>query len=371
MSQQFLSLGPPRGVAAANQFRPERLQLAREAAGLQRNELAERLDLSASAVGQFEGGRARPAPETVLRLALALGVPPEFFAGPAPVLVPAEQCHFRRQRGSAQAEQRRVRALGALALELVEHLDTRVEWPPERLSTLAHPLDRASDEEAAAAAVREAWGLGDGPLADVVGLLEREGVVVLEAAGHSARLDAFSAWVEQRPVVFLSTDKQSGSRRRFDAAHEFAHLLLHAGRTPGETGTERAADRFASALLLPREAFAAECPRRLVWAELRALKRRWKVSLAALVRRAHTVGIYSEATYRRACVQLNRRGWREREPDEPPLERPRTLMRALVLLQQAGCPPEDIAATLGLPPAPLLGLLRGEAFHWSTAGAAE
>ena len=56
--------------------------------------------------------------------------------------------------------------------------------------------------------------------------------------------------------------------------------------------------------------------RRLDWTRLRQMKLRWGVSLAALIRRAFDLGLYTEATYRRAYSVLNQRGWRTEEPDE-------------------------------------------------------
>lgn len=185
--------------------------------------------------------------------------------------------------------------------------------PAESITPLATQVDGPEEVERLAERVREAWGLGLGPISDVVALLERHGVLPVEVEGHSERLDAFSTWADHRPLVFLAMGKGSASRRRFDAAHELGHLLMHVDVSPGDIALERQADAFASAFLLPRAAFAAECPPRL-----QELKRRWKVSLAAMVRRAYDLGIYSEATYRRGYMQLNQRGWRESEPAADP-----------------------------------------------------
>jgi Zn-dependent peptidase ImmA (M78 family)/DNA-binding XRE family transcriptional regulator len=326
-----------------------------------KNELATEIGTTPSAVGQFEQGRIRPTPETLLRISLVLGVPPDFFTGTAPTVVPSEACHFRRLRSSTQQEQRRVRAEGALILSVIEHLDTLVDLPAETLSTFSSALQGTEDVAQLAERVRSEWRLGAGPIASMVGLLEREGVIVVQAAGHSERLDAFSAWVGKRPLIFLATEKGSASRRRFDAAHELAHLLMHTDVSPGALAVERQADAFASALLLPEEAFVAECPRRLAWERLLEMKQRWKVSLAALVRRAYDLGIYSEATYRRAYVQLSEKGWRQQEPAEPEMEHPQTVQRAIALLEGSGYTRTQIAQAVRLYPEDLLRLLGSSA----------
>jgi Zn-dependent peptidase ImmA (M78 family)/transcriptional regulator with XRE-family HTH domain len=333
---------------AAREFTPDRLTVAREMAGLGIGEVAERIHTSASAVTQFEKGKARPKPETLIRLALTLGVPPEFFAAdPLPEL-PIDACHFRSLRSASIRERRRLIAHGRVLRQITAYLRDRVSFPPEQLSPLCRPVTSRGEVEELALAVRDAWQLGQGPISTVVGLLEARGVIPVEVPGHSAKLDAFSVWIEDLPVVFLTPEKHSGSRRRFDAAHELGHLLMHRGRTAGNAEAEREAHAFASAFLLPYAPFLSECPRRLDWTRLRQMKQRWGVSLAALIRRAFELGLYTEATYRRAYLVLNQRGWRTEEPDEPKMERPTLLARAVELLGSAGYSPRRIASELKL-----------------------
>jgi Zn-dependent peptidase ImmA (M78 family) len=245
-------------------------------------------------------------------------------------------------------EQRSIVARGQIVREIVRCLEEEMEFPHDAVQTLQTRVTSRDDIEALALRVRDAWELGLGPLSDVVGLLEVKGVIPVEVHGHSDRLDAFSARVDGRAMVFLSLDKQSASRRRFNAAHELGHLFMHEGCEAGETSVEQEADSFAGALLLPEAPFRAECPPRLSWPALRELKRRWGVSLTALVRRAFDLGIYSEATYRRAHVQYNQYGWRNGEPDEPPMERPTLVQHAVEQLVAAGTSPEQIAQRVHL-----------------------
>ena len=333
---------------AARGFTPDRLLVAREMAGLGINEVAERIHTSASAVTQFEKGKARPKPETLIRLALALGVPPEFFAAdPLPEL-PIDACHFRSLRSASIRERRRLIAHGRVLRQITDYLRDRVSFPPEQLTPLCRQVISRAEVEELALAVRDAWQLGQGPISTMVGLLEAKGVIPVEVPGHSAKLDAFSVWIEDLPLVFLTPEKHSGSRRRFDAAHELGHLLMHRGRAPGDVEAEREAHAFASAFLLPSAPFLAECPRRLDWTRLRQMKQRWGVSLAALIRRAFDLGLYTEATYRRAYAVLNQRGWRTDEPDEPEMEHPTLLARAVTLVGSAGHSLERVAAELKL-----------------------
>jgi Zn-dependent peptidase ImmA (M78 family) len=108
--------------------------------------------------------------------------------------------------------------------------------------------------------------------------------------------------------------------------------------------------------LLPREPFLVECPRWLNWEHFYELKRRWKVSVAALVKRAYDLGCISEVTYRRAYVHLNKTGERLQERDEPPPEPP-TLLTKAINAAQPDFTVEAIAAAVGLSVADLRGLV--------------
>ncbi|MCA9771664.1 MAG: ImmA/IrrE family metallo-endopeptidase, partial [Myxococcales bacterium] len=345
----------PKGVeppsdprVAAWAFEPGQLARARELRALTKTALAVRVGKTPAALSQFESGAARPDPETLARLALALGVPVGFLAR-LPWTAPAdvEACHFRLLRSVSRAQRRQAVRVGEIIQELAALLEPEgVEFPAETLGPLKGPA--ASDEaiEARAAEVRRAWGLGLGPIPDPIALLEAQGVLVLPLAPACEAVDAFSHWHGGRPVAMLSMAK-SPSRAHFDVAHELGHLVLHEDAGAGDAGAEREADAFASAFLLPRESFLRECPTRWSFERFRALKPRWRVSIAALVVRAYRLGRLTTASYRRAFAELNRRGLRVREPDEWTLSRPRVLRRALELVEP-DLPLDALAARLAL-----------------------
>jgi Zn-dependent peptidase ImmA (M78 family)/transcriptional regulator with XRE-family HTH domain len=327
-----------------SEFVPERLTVIREARGFTKSILAKRAGVTQGAISQFEGGLVCPSEETIDRFCDLMNVPRNFFFFSPPPILELPDCHFRHQRSTNAGEKKRVVATGRLALDMFNYFEQWVQMPRVELAPVASDISRTQEgTERIADTVRLRWGLGFGPISNVTWLLESKGVAVLEIEGHSERLDAFSAWTPRRPVVFLATEKMSGSRRRFDAAHELGHLLLHRTASPGNREIESQADGFASAFLLPRQPFIAECPKFLLWPALIQMKKRWKVSLAAIVRRAFDLGIYSEATYRRAYVQLNQRGWRKNEPEEPSIERPALLGQAVNALTKRG---ENVEALL-------------------------
>lgn len=327
----FGSPGEDEAYRAALQFVPESLTLARELRGLTKSELATRVHKSAGAISQFENAITRPDPRTLKQISLALGFPLSFFSREiSSTPISMDYCHFRSLRSTSQKDRRKILANGTLLRNLIEVLDDFVDFPEEQVSRIARQIYSDDDIERFAVKVREAWGLGIGPIPELFQLLESKGILLSFIADQSEDVDAFSFWQPRRPFIFLVSSKGSPSRTRFDCAHELGHLLMHADAVPGNKELEAQANRFAGAFLVPREAFIRECPRRLNWEHFYELKRRWRVSLAALIRRAYDLDCISEATYRRAYVQLNQMGQRYNEPYEPPVEAPTMIQQALV-----------------------------------------
>ena len=336
----------PRLVAI--RFQPPQLTRARELRGLTRVALASMIEKTPGAVSQFESGATRPDTQTIARLGLALGVPVAFFArqnvGSA---ICSDSCHFRSLRSVSQLSRRQAIRIGELGHDVLALLQSEgVELPRDQVSPLRSSPKSPEQNEELAAHVRRSWGLGLGPIHEVLPLLESKGLRVLPLTDACAEVDAFSTWAQGEPVALLSFAKPS-SRIHFDAAHELGHLLIHDDVTPGSPVLEGEADAFASAFLLPRETFILECPQRWNLSVFRALKVRWRVSIQALVVRAYRLGKLSSASYKNAFIELGKLGYRQKEPDEWPLGRPVVLETALRLMGD-DLPPARIARLLCL-----------------------
>jgi Zn-dependent peptidase ImmA (M78 family)/DNA-binding XRE family transcriptional regulator len=328
-------------------FDGERLIQARQLAGLLKGDLAKQVQLTPAAISQFESGTTRPTTATLGRLALTLGVPVGYFAANRPRFdVKEEDTHFRSLRSTSKRDRAQARAQVALLAEIVAALERQVRLPPVDLPS----IESETTPEDAARQTREAWGLGDGPIGNMVGLLERKGVIVSRLPTATDELDAFS-WLGARPFVVLASNKEAADRARFDAAHELAHLLLHHDAHPGDPKLESIAHRFAAEFLAPAASIREELPSRVEWPVLAKLKLKWGVSIAMLVRRMRDLATISDASYRRAMMELGRRGWRTTEPialGEP--EQPELVGRAMQLLQRLRAYTiSDLASDLKVP----------------------
>lgn len=211
---------------------------------------------------------------------------------------------------------------GKLAQELSGWIDEQFKLPKPNIPDCS--FDGYTEPDRAARMVREAWGIGELSISNLVHLLESNGVKVFSLAENCVEVDAFSFWMDEKPFVLLNT-MNTPERSRFDAAHELGHLVLHKHSSNNGRLAEQDADRFASAFLMPERSILASIPRMPKLDHLILLKKNWKVSLAALVRRTFDVGLSTEWHYRQLSIELNRRGYRTGEPQGMP-EREKSLI---------------------------------------------
>jgi Zn-dependent peptidase ImmA (M78 family)/transcriptional regulator with XRE-family HTH domain len=326
--------GTPR--RAASLFDGDRLRQARLYHGLRKVDVARKLGMTAGVVGQYEQSRTRPSPGTLAALSLQLGFPPEFFErrGEASVHVDEGQAHFRRLRSTSKLQRDRLLVRLELLADVLARVESHVRFPDVAVPSADVEIGDDAGVEATATAVRTEWGLGVGPIDNVVRLLESKGIIVVRPAIATGDVDAFSTWAAGRPVVVLGSDKDDAARSRFDAGHELGHLVMHHDVMPGHQAVERQAQRFAAAFLMPADAIARELPRRMSWPAYFDLKLRWRVSLQALLYRARSLGVLSPDGYQRAQIYLSRTWGREIEPiDLGPPERPTLLTKAFNLME--------------------------------------
>lgn len=289
-----------------------RLRIARELAGLTQAALARGAGVSAAAISQFESGAARPSTSTLEALGGVLNVPTPFFARS---LVETHEGFFRSLRRTAVAARRHARAVAHVAHDVALHAATVGRLPQHSVPAFNVALPATATEiEDAAAHLRAAWDIPLGPLVDLVGLLERHGVVVIRLPLSTATVDAFSLPFPDHPVVVLGADKDDRARSRFDGAHELGHLVLHGEQIWGLKEVEDQAHAFAAALLMPADEIGHQLPTFADWPRLFELKRYWQVSLAALLRRARDLGRMTPAAYLTAVKAASARGWRRVEP---------------------------------------------------------
>ena len=338
---------------AAKLFSGHRLTLARHLAGMRKNELAEHVGKTPTAIASYEAGRSRPVAATVARLCIALGVEAGFFlATPGTGLSEpiSLEPHYRSLRSTTQLVRNQATAYGQVVNDAAAVFERHVEMPEVDIPTHNFSHGDALGPAAGARALRKAWGLGPEPVKHVLRLAENHGVICVFSPFQIASVDAYSFESKIRPIIILNPLKGDYYRQRWDLAHEIGHLVLHWDAEPGSQMIEAEAHRFAAEFLLPAQQVREQLPSRPIWPHLQALKEHWGVSIQALLYRSRELGVYSDVTYRNAMLKMSQAGWRRQEPGHRPvIEQPSLFPGALKLLEDSGVSDVQLASEARIP----------------------
>lgn len=324
-------------------FNGNRLKLARIYCGMTTDELGEKVGVTRQGVSQFENGKNAPSLSTLISLASMLHFPVSFFTqedvnrGEDNV----GSTYFRKLLTTSKKYQQEQIAKMKFVARIYSFLNQYVEFPHVNLPN----LDSDVDPELAAKNLRVFWKLGDAPITNIIRVMENNGIVVTSFETSTDDVDAYSHKLNDLFIVVLSKNKQVAARTNFDAAHELGHILLHNWYEDLDSLSreefklrETEANAFASAFLLPEEAFRCDFERfgqrgrgleRFV-----AMKQKWHVSIEALLYRSRELDLITTTQYQSLYRLLHKKGWYHNEPcdDAIPFVSPVMLKSAVNLL---------------------------------------
>lgn len=323
---------------------PERLKEARLSRGFSISQLAKELGITRQAVSRYEMGDISPSAVVIRRMSELLDFPLSFFT--KEISEPSTICgttYFRSLK-SADADLRdMIRIRTKWTEEVFEIFNQHLKFPQVDLPEIEDYLDKDNlsldDIEDIAIAIRKHWGLGLGPISNVALLLEKKGFVISGAETGKKEADACSQRRGSRPFIFLGKDKKSAVRTRFNLAHELGHILLHPHISEDELKekvildrVEKEANMFASAFLMPKESFSNEVMS-VSLDHFISLKRRWKVSIAAMIYRCQELELFTPNQVLYLRKQMSIKKWNRNEPldDEMIPETPVLLKTAITM----------------------------------------
>ncbi|MCF8034044.1 MAG: XRE family transcriptional regulator [Desulfarculaceae bacterium] len=299
---------------------PNNLREAREARGYSTTQLAKALDVTRQTISQYENGDISPSAESFTRIISLLEMPIDFFTTERK-RAPAElrKIFFRSLKRALGTDRNKLKIRLDWLSDILSLVDEFVELPsinlPKAFNYRLSDLTNTDLIEFHANELRRTWGLGMGPIDNIINLLESNGIIVSREQTDSDDLDALSEWNNGRPLIYLASDKNAAVRSRFDAAHELAHLFLH-NKIDVTSDTidemEKQAHRFSGAFLLPRDSFSSEVVSTSL-SFFTELKKRWKVSIQAMVYRCKDLDIISDNQYRYLWRQINKTKNKRRE----------------------------------------------------------
>lgn len=357
MNRQMLFTGLSKPI-------PERIREARRARGLTIADLANKVGVSRQAISQYELGQSGISGTVMAKIADVLDFPLSFYFKPVQHSSAAPSAIFFRSLKSATKNAREMFEVRTDWIEeIFRYLNNFVEFPEIDILGLSSFVPMNHDSlsldtiDEIALHVRKEWGLGLGPINDMILTAEKHGFVVVKNSLVREKIDACSQWKSRRAFIYLGSTDTSAARIRFDVAHEMGHLILHSHLEPKDLliksvmdRIEKEANRFASAFLLPRDSFPQEIMSTSI-DHFTQLKMRWKVSIAAMLYRCDDLGLLSESQVLYLRKQLSRYG-RKSEPldDVITFEQPRLFRQAIELLLDSGIiTTHDIIHSLSLP----------------------
>ncbi len=294
-----------------------RLTEARRARGMTQQQAAEALGVARTTVTAMEKGDRRPRSAELLHLAELYGRQVADLTRPLPATRPESfVVQFRGARGGTFSGESKSASDIVAFQDLCEdyaELERLTESPLPRRYPEVYDIgdtdpERAGEEVASSERLR--LGLGNGPLGDLWGLLEAEvGLRVFAPPFVSANAGMFVYTTEYGGCIAIN-GKHPEERRRWSAAHEFAHFLadrfkpeitvLPGRRLPEE---ERFADAFARHFLMPASGLtrqfqgikrAKEAP--ITPADILGLCRRYGASFIAMMLRLEQLRLLEPGT---------------------------------------------------------------------------
>lgn len=340
-----------------NKFNGERLKKARIYRGLTVAELATIVGCQRQTLSMYEISKSQPTDEKVVeKIADALDFPIKYFYE-QPTCCTLGTVYFR----SLLTTNKKYRNEQVIKMEYLSQiyfmLQDYVAFPKHDAIDLPNDI---SPEEAAYL-LREAWNLGYGPIDNLVSIVEEHGILVTSFSTSTDDVDAFSQCIGTSDLstylIAYSNNKTSAARIHFDIAHELGHICLHEWSEDIEDLSkeefkhrEREANEFAAAFLLPEVTFRKDAengPQTIAY--YKQLKRKWKVSIAAMIKRAASLGIISVDEYQSLIRIMQRRGQRKEEPLDDVLftASPALLKTSVImLLQESVFTPEEFMSEL-------------------------
>ncbi len=300
---------------------PARLKQARISRGYSLADLADRIGVTKQYISQCELGITN-ASSIIYRLCDVLNYPISFFSKLTKGIETSSATYFRSRKTTPKKLKEAANEKVELFSEIKDFFEEYVNYPELNLPSDIELKDEYTleDIEKIAINVREYWKLGRGPIDNLVAVLQENGIIISKIKVGNSKIDAFSKWINSTPYIFLSIDKDSAVRSRFDIAHELCHILLHQYISKEDieckeklNQIEKEADAFAGAFLLPAETFSREVFSSSL-DNLVRLKERWKVSIGCMINRCSSLGLFTDNQVAYLKKQMTYKNYWRREP---------------------------------------------------------
>ena len=332
-------------------FNGQRLKEALQFREKKMTELADETGISKQSLSLYANDGNVPPFDNVIKIARVLDFPTDFFMSEDLCTASTGNTYFRSQasatKKSRNAQKIKLEYVSKMYEVILNYMNVpELNIPDTSAINIPNDIANVDSEQAIneieklAKMVREHWDLGNGPIDNLQYALQSNGIIVTGFRDVDTDIDAFSQQItidgKVVYIIALAIGSKPIERLRFDMAHELGHILMHMWGEDNEdiskdefNAREKQANMFASALLLPKETFSKSVsayPTNIDY--YLALKKKWKVSMQAMMYRARQLDIISTNQFQYMMRTMSKNGNRTHEPGDKPGEIGDTIFQA-------------------------------------------
>ncbi len=302
--------------------------LAREARGLSQAELAELIGMSATNLSKIERADIGIAKELLEAIADKTDYPVQFFYQQGEIM--PENLKYRKREVVAQKLITPIHAQVNVIRKHIHFLTLALQIPKVDLPVLE--VSTTQTPQQIAIKLRKLWKVNTPVIDNITKLIEDNGIVIKSFPFNTDRVDSRSILTDEKlPIIFLNSSL-FGDRQRFSLAYELGQLIMHTFCIVGlDRDVSHEANAFAAEFLMPEKEIRKDFENGITIPLLGELKRKWKVSMVALLYRADDLGYLTPNQKRYLLQQFNQLKIRKREPMELdiPKEQPSLVKRRI------------------------------------------
>lgn len=289
-----------------------------------KKELASEVNVTPMAISHYENGERFPNMDIIKALANALNVKVSDFLRSRDEKLSFVHGEFRKNSSLPVKQQEYVR-------ESVEEYFNRFYSAVEILggdvlpeAPECHCIKLSNDIEENAKNMREHLRIAeDGPVGNIIELLENKGILVYVCDIENDKFSGMNGMVESRPYIIVN-GTMTPERIRSTIAHEMAHFIFSWSEDMGEKEIEDMATAISGAFLFSKKDAIRELGirRRMISQDMYLVCKEYGISMFLLVKRAQLCGIIKDSTAKGFYIQASKKGWRINEPARINMEKP-------------------------------------------------
>lgn len=326
----------------------ETIQIARESRGLTQKSLAEITHISQGHISKLERGEWSVPKNQLRRIAEVLEYPEAFFFKKTLRYgFELSYIYHRKRQSISRQLLKKIEAEANIRIMQVDSLLDGVDIESQNEFDHMDIQEYSYRPEEIARFLRAKWNIPQGPIMNLTEVVENAGGFIFKCEFGTKKLDGISMWSKMTPPLFFMNKDMPADRYRFSLAHELGHAIMH--RIPTDE-LEEEANKFAAEFLMPKMEIVHDL-RPFSLSRAVILKSKWRVSIAAIVKRAYDLGIISKSKYSQLFREINYRGMRLNEPIQLPNETPSLFKRVVGTYQkQLRYTLEDVCKVLNILP---------------------